>query len=303
MTPRDLTFEALDHIGVATITLAGTRKLARIAHDLTDALQEISTDAPGTYQTRRGQRLAAMETVSVTATEGSGDISFSGTFVDGSTIRIDGDDAWNEVRLEVAQKKLLIPFNGSTGVHSATLYHDVAPLGTDEAEILGRPLLEGYGFLTKSVNRIDLIQYPHEPADYGRRTRAINGMQRVTGRPTHFWVESGYNSVHGGLDRIRLYPTPTGITQLSYDVRLLARTVTVTDLGSDASDSTFVLPIQEDYHESLLRPIFLEKWSGSAWFRLEEQKRTIEKNAARARLLLQKFNPQRARNRRLRAPL
>jgi len=307
MTPRDLAFEALDMINAsgsaATIASATARQLARIAHDITATLQEISMTAPSIYKTRRAQSAIAPETISITVTNGGVNCTATATFVNGSTIKIDGDNAWNEIRVESGQKKLLFPFGGTSGTVNATLYHDVLNLDSDAAELVDKPILEGFGYLDPSANKEDLLTYPRNSPDYRRRIAFSSPQTRLTGQPSRFFLENAYNSDHTTTDRIRVYPIPLTAYQLSYFIKVKARTVTASDLGSDGADSTFVLPIQGDYHESILKPLFLERWSGSAWFREDSVKKSIIEEAKKARALLTSYQPQRVRPRRLRAPL
>ncbi len=125
MTLRQLAYEALSYIkpsgaaNEATIANATAPQLSRIAVDLTATLQDIYDQAPALYRRTLGATLAAPTPVTVTTTGGSVNIATAAPFVEGATLFIGG--IFNQVFTENSQKRLLIPFAGSSGAHSATL--------------------------------------------------------------------------------------------------------------------------------------------------------------------------------------
>lgn len=308
MTPRDLAYEALNYISASgspdTITQAGNRKLQRIADDLTATLQEITRTNPEIYKTERGQGLLAPEAVSVAATLNSSAVTFTGTFVNGSKISLTGDPELNEVRLEVADKKLLMPYVGPTGTVAGTLYHDMVLLDDDATQLIGQPFLVGFGYLDIAHNKQQLVESfgRGDANDYGRRRRYRSTNNKlVTGQPTRFYVENYYDtSSNLARSRMQVYPIPDRAYRITYFVALKARRLTIADLGTDAVDSAFVLPIQDDYVESIVKPIFLAKFTGSPWFRDDPAKAKIIQDAKDAKQMLSSMKRQGAVNRTIR---
>lgn len=308
MTLRQLAYEALSYIkpsgaaNEATLASATAPQLSRIAADLTATMQEIHQLAPSLYRRTLGATLAAPAPVTVTATDGSVEISTVAPFVEGATIFIGG--VFNQIFTENAQQRLLIPFAGSSGVHAATLYTDVVPLDATVAEVLDQVFIADGRRLSARNHRGDLLGGVREFPDYGRRLR-WNSARPSVGSPHSYWVEESLNTAGGHLSarRLRVMPIPVKATQITYDVRLRAPAVDVADLGDDTTDSTKVLVIPDDQVESLLRPLFLKRWAGSPWFRDEVGRKAIEEDAARAGARLADYHPQQKRNRRMTAPI
>ena len=303
-TARDLTLEALAFIGVDTIAAASAAKLNRIRTDLNRTMQELATECPSVFKTRRAQlALAPQVGVALGVTNGSDVVTGTpGNFVNGSTIKFGADPAWNEIRLDGMAMTLLIPYGGPTATDTATIYNDVLLLDADAAELVDRPNYEGWGYLNPSPNREGLIAgRQYRAGDYGRRPYTSIPRTRLTGQPTNFWLEPNLEPGGTSLDRIRVYPLPLLQYQLSYGVRLKVYRLAAADLGTDGADSTTPLPVQGDNYEMLLRPLFLEAWSSSAWFREEDTKRSLKADALAARALIKKFAAQRRRPRTMRA--
>ncbi len=172
------------------------------------------------------------------------------------------------------------------------------------AEVLDQVFIADGRRLVARNNRADLLGGVREFPDYGRRLR-WNSAKPSTGSPHCYWVEDFLctNGEHVSARRLRVMPIPTTATQITFDVRLRAPVVEVSELGDDSTDSGKVPVIANDHVESLLRPLFLKRWAGSPWFRDEVARKSIEEDAARANARLMDYLPQQKRNRRITAPI
>jgi hypothetical protein len=310
MNLRSLAYEALSYIAPsgspgnqATLELASAPQKERIAADLTATLQEIYEQAPALYRRTLGASLDAPQTVNVTVTSGSVNVTTGAAFVQGATIFLGG--IHNQIFTENGQQRLLFPFAGSTATVSATLYSDCVALGDTVAQVLDEVFLADGLRLSPRHTRADLLGGLREFPDYGRRLH-VAGSTPTKGRPRCYWVEDFLltgGTDHAAQRRLRFMPLPDSAQQVSYDVRLRAPRFTAADLGTDEEDSTRTLVVANDYHESLVRPLFLKRWSGSPWFRDEAARQSLQEDAARARATLADFHSQQKRNRRLAAPL
>jgi hypothetical protein len=310
MTPRDLAYEALSYIAPsgspaneATLTLASARQKARLAADLTAAMQEIYELAPAIYRRTLAATLAAPQTIELTVTDGSVDVTTVASFAEGATLLL--GERHNQIFTENGQARLLFPFLGNSGTVAGTLYTDCVPLGNEVSQVLDQVYVAGGRRLAPAHSRGDFLSGPQSFPDYGHQISG-GGAAPSVGQPHSYWVEdflltAGAN--HASRRRLRLLPLPATTLQVSYDVRLRAPSYAAADLGDDSTDATRVLVVANDYHESLVRPLFLQRWSGSPWFRDETARQRLEEDATRARARLAEYYPQPKRNRRLTAPI
>lgn len=97
--------------------------------------------------------------------------------------------------------------------------------------------------------------------------------------------------------RLRFYPLPDRAITMGYDVRLRAPKFTIDDIGTDNAPSTRSMVVPDDYHESIVRPLFLEQFASSPWFRVpREITDRIMVNAKAARMAIEEFRIQEARD-------
>jgi hypothetical protein len=298
MTPRDFAFAALDYLPTpATITGASASQLRRIASDLTAACQVVWSIAPQLYKDTRSANLLAPQTGTLVATGGS--VTFSGatvTMIPGSTILIDGDSNYNEVATTTT---LARAYAGTSATVSFQMWNDALVLASEIHAVI-RPVRFNATKLTSRANRDDFQRRPTRNADYGRQIRRPIVNTPIVGTPTDYWVEARMRTTSTLI--LRITPMPRAAGALTYDVRVNAPTIAVADLGTDSVDSTVVIYIESQYHESILRPIFLKKWSASPWFRDEEAAKKIDLEDKEARALLASFRPQQENARRMIAP-
>lgn len=311
MSPRDLTLEALDFVAnAAPATIAGALagQLRRIARDLTATMQFIYGKAPALYKRREGYLVADPVTITVTVVNGAKTLTTGTTLIDGSTILIGGDTSvFNIVSVDGGVKTLTLPFKGLSGNYTAQVWNDSIPLQAYVDRVLGSVMLNEQFPLAKRVNRDDALTRQLMEPDYGRRLRTVSN-RRQPGQPDSYWVEShfktdGTAASHESRLRLHLYPIPSGTCDIGFDVRVRAPKFTVSDLGTDATDSTVPMVVGADMVEAVVRPLFIERWSGSPWFRNKEALDQIKKDAEVAMDLLLSYRAQQPSNRRITAPL
>lgn len=311
MGPTDLALEALDYVsteGDATIAAAKAGQLRRIAHDLTATMQEIYSLASALYKRRDGYVVADPQSITATVANGALTLTTAATLIDGSTILVGGDDAYNIVSVDKSGTKLLtLPYKGISGTYSATVWNDVVPLATTVDRVIGAVLLNEKFPLDKRVNRRDALTHCWPESDYGRRLWTASN-QRRPGQPDSYWVESffindGTAASHVSRLRMHLYPMPQQSYTIAYDVRVRAPQFAVVDLGTDTTASTVPMVVAADMVEAIVRPLFIKRWSGSPWFRNKDAMKEIGDQAVAARALLTQYRAQQPSNRRITAPL
>lgn len=307
MTPRALALEALSYIyqgtASATIAAATSAQLARLASDLTATLQEIAASAPDIYKSRTAVLCATPASISVAVTNGSTTITGASlpTIVSGATIEIETDAVPNEVTGTTGGGyTLAAPFSGTTGTRGAVLYADSVLFSLRTARVLKPVMWNESRELIPATNRAELYGRRTSYRDFGfRQPRSRMIGQKRSGLPNMYFVEPFFSISTGthGM-RLRIHPMPSEAGLVSALVRHTAPRYSVADLGSDATDSTAPVPVAEDYIESIVKPIFLKRWSGSPWFRNQEAKQEINDQDQIARAILKEFKPQAFSNRR-----
>lgn len=317
MTPTDLALEALSYI-FASGTAAGTGNQAtianatapqkrRLAADLTATMQEIYDLAPELYKARVGATLAAPATANVTVTAGSTTCTTAHAFVTGSTVLLEG--VFNQILTNADGDKELVFPAATSGTVSATFYNDCVPLAETVDRLIGPMYLADSIRLEKRVNRQDFNSVTlgaRGYGDYGRRRVNFDTSRPLVGTPLTYWVETALSvgaSDHASNLWLRVMPMPQQTTTLSFDVRLRAPRFEVADLGADDAPSDRTLVVAADNVESLVRPIFLSRWSTSPWFKDREARKALQDDAAVARSRLREYRAQQPSNRRITAPI
>lgn len=282
MTPRDLAYEALSMIGIDALT--STRRtdamLRRIANDITATLQQVYTSAPAIYKSRLSALLPGPKTITVSVTKGSTAFTTGDTYTVGSTIRITGDDVFNEI---VDTETLMLPFKGPTGSVSATVWHDSIPLPV-------------------TVSRVsDSVMVNETPIMWMEDARGqfIAGRQRrEAGTPMVYWVESMFADQTPNL-KIRVFPMPDRDVTFAAEVENLPPVIEPDDIGDDDEDPDpgTTIPVQNQYTHSIVRPIFLVKWASGPWYRREaDNLRSLKEDEAKALALLNELSLQNRRH-------
>lgn len=293
MTPTSLALAGLRYCypsgsptNTATLANASAPQKEDLAECITAAVQEL-WDLCEFPRSTRGFNLLAPRAITLTVTDNSATVTTGDTFTEGATVYVGG--IFNQIYTEGATKKLIYPFSGATGAVPATLYGDVMVLAATDSEVRnqvhhadGRPL-------TPVTNIEDLRRPRYFPdSDYGRGS-LLPTLAPTIGNPDKYLAENfiltdGTNQTLAR--RVRVHPLPVALTQISILVTVRAPFFASTDLGSDGSPSTRTFLVPDNYHERFLKPIFLEKWASSPWFRDDAARRGIADNAAAARRAL-----------------
>lgn len=305
MTPTDLTLSALACIqpsntatNLATIALASPRQLQWICDDLNATMQDIYRAAQVLFRGPVGALLSAPAVISVSVTGGLQAFTTGATIVDGSTIVIDGDATFNQAHSEGGALTLLYPYQGTTGAHNATVYGDSIVLDAAVGKVIGNVFLGNIVKLAKAVNRTALFTTHRRYPDYSRMI-GNTAMRPTVGVPSKYFVEPVLTT--GGANyasqlRLRVNPLPQQSYPIRFDVKFHPARLAVADLGTDGAASTRTLIVPEDQHESLLRPLFLLRWTASPWFKNEEEKKSIKELAAPALAALATYRAQQEGN-------
>ena len=190
-------------------------------------------------ETTASVTLNAPKTVSVQANNGSNVLDNS-VFTSEqyfSTIKIDGDDNFNEI---VNDKELLDAYSGTTGSKSATIYGDTAYLTTAFTRLITNPQLSSGEMLIRDD---ELLGYENNSSSEGRVSGGYysgndnfseNRMNRRTvGRPDRYAID------HVGMGDIiaiiRVYPIPVMSYKMRFRIELAPPVIKQTQL-KDATE-------------------------------------------------------------------
>lgn len=303
LTAHQLALRLATHIGVTSfdpgapsnttpLHLPGLRDgdIDEIVACINGALQEMWDRAPvAVCFARLGIELRAPAAVALQVARESNAISAFPNYVswmDGCTIRIDGDPCDNEL---VDGRTLLRPYMGpaleSGAAVGATVYADCACPGP---EVIG------------IVDPIGTCGSVHLPALLTRATSRAEfeswwgAARKCTGLPEVCFVETRYFPARSRLGiRLRVHPMPTEAMLLTYGARLNAPAITAADIGA-INDPGSTFPIPGGWEESVLLPLALQRFSAHPNFAPDSAREEIERQAAVARKIMQGAAPQRS---------
>ena len=150
----------------------------------------------------------------------------------GSTIKIAGDDSFNEI---VNDKELLDIYSGSSGIKSAVVYGDTVPLSTAFTRVIGDPELNTGERLIRDDQ---LLSYDYSADDVPANSNSIYGggfnyrenrlSSREVGRPFRYALDKvGMGDIIG---MIRIYPMPAIEYKMRARVELAPPVVKITEL-------------------------------------------------------------------------
>lgn len=288
-------FDPGDPSNTSPLHLPGLRDgdVDEIVTCINGALQELWDRAPvAVCYARLGIELRAPTSVAVgVAYESTAIASFSAyaSWMDGCTIRIDGDDCDNEL---VDGNTLLRPYlgkmEGENGMANSTVYADCACPGPEVIGIVDPIGTCGHiyspALLTRVTSRAEFEKW------WGAAKKRI-------GQPQVCFVETRYFPSRSRLGiRIRVDPMPTTAVLLTYGARLNAPVFTAADVGA-ATDPGTTFPIPAGWEESVLLPLALQRFSAHPNFQPESARDEIARQALVARRIMQGAAPQRAPSR------
>jgi len=240
---------------------------AAVAGALNGAFQRLfAGQGPWVRKDPRAALIYAPTAVTVAVTNGSTAATVTGwaSWMAGCLIVIEGDEAENRIKNDSSSAVLKIPYGGTTGTKTATVYCDTVTIGTD--------VLEVYEPVTFRGNRLTPLPAAGTPAslvvanDYGTPAYvnyAPSGGSLVdsAGIPFFFNVDTWTKDAvtPSGL-RITLSPVPNVAGALEYETTLKPPAY------SDLSLTT-ELPIPLDLADSVFLPIATMMLFDSPFFR------------------------------------
>lgn len=258
MTAAQLRDSLLPMLGVEAIGDAPPEAATRILYDLNSVLREIYAQAPEPWigVSPRGDLIRAPTTVTITTTADSKTVTFAGyaTWMAGCSIQIEGDATINKLTNDVsAGVSLVLPYDGTSGSHSATVYHDSINLDSSVVSVLSPVMLEDQWELLP-MNERDRMNSQvfgrYHGGDHGIRPNVFPLLardKRVT-RPQAYSMGEPNMTFNGDVtQRMVLDTFPDTRYRMSYQAKTF---LSVTDLSADAR--TNFLPFGHDF--SILRP-------------------------------------------------
>lgn len=143
----------------------------RALSDLNGGLQETYSLAPTEWFSTddRGDAIRAPTAVTLTCTAGSKTVTFAGyaSWMLGCTIIISGDANQNQLVSVSSSISLRLPYGGSTGSQTATVYHDKLQIDAEAFEVVTPVTLLGNYPLLPVASRRDLAAAIFGCGDYG----------------------------------------------------------------------------------------------------------------------------------------
>lgn len=216
----------------------------------------------------RGAVLNPPITVPITVTNGSTSATIQAgdwlTWFSGCSIIIEGAAVDNQIRNNAAAVTLKYPYSGTTGIHSATIYHDSIDLDTDVLEVIDEVKLDRQPLHKLALPSSQTLS-PRNAEDFGFHRRIVadrsQSVAAVAGHTHGYLVETwSPNATTEPRTRIRFYPPPSQASFVDYTVMLCPPRVS-------SIASTDNLPIPYDFIESIYLPIVLKKLRSCPFWR------------------------------------
>lgn len=264
---------------------------AAVAGAINGALQKLFTDnGPWVRKDARAALIYAPTAITVAVVNGSTAATVTGwqSWMAGCLIVIDGDEAENRIKNDSASAVLKIPYGGTTGTKTATVWCDVVTIGTDALEIHGPVKFKGAKLtpLAASGSPASLVTIN----DFGMPSfvnlaDSDQGSVQSAGTPHFFFVETWTKdaATPSGL-RMVLSPVPDIAGPLEYETTLQAPNV------SDLSLTT-ELPIPLGLADSVFLPIATMMLFDSPFFRGVMVPEAITTKYQAALTAIAKLNP------------
>lgn len=241
---------------------------AAVRKALNEALQDLfGKGRPWVRNDSRGAVLNAPATIPITVTQGSTSATIAGgdwqTWMAGCSIVIEGADVDNQIRNASASVVLKYPYSGTTGSHTATVYHDSINLDSDVLEVQDSIKVNGQPIVPASKPLGQNAQ-PRNIEDFGFRNRmAIYDVPSVTATatPQSYSVETySPDDVTPPVLRLVFQPAPSVKTFVEYFATL--KPPYITDISSTAE-----LPIPFGFVETIFLPIAVKKLRSCPFWR------------------------------------
>ena len=264
---------------------------AAVAGAINGAFQRLfAGSGPWVRKDSRAALIYAPTAVTVAVTNGSTSATVTGwaSWMAGCLIVIDGDETENRIKNDSASAVLKIPFGGTTGTKTATVYCDTVTVGED--------VLEVHEPITFKGDRLTPLPSTGTPGslvtvnDFGTPAfvnfaASNNGLVASAGTPRFFSVDTWTkDSVTPSGQRISLSPVPDAAGVIEYETTLQAPCV------SDLSRSTD-LPIPLNLADSVFLPIATMMLFDSPFFRGVAVPQAITSKYQEALATIAKLNP------------
>ncbi len=257
-----------------------------VAMVMSAGLQELWKHAPSDIKQKTGSLyLHAPVSVTLTATEGSTTVSAFTTWaswMEGCTIRIDGDDQDNEIESATSLGRHYIGTSGSA--KSATVYADCAVLDETVQQVM-EPLFvagpSGYWPLTMTNSHEQfarLANFPMVADGLGRAVSFSSAFYLFTRKATAnrpvVWIQDGqYDSAIAYVKRrVRFAPMPDQKNVVGCLFLMNPPRVIPDDLVEGNTD---LLPIVDGAVESIYLPLCRQMLTGLSTFKSEGAKPEI----------------------------
>lgn len=282
MNTVELAHRLTRHLDVADIGTLSARAKQELAGEITAGLMEFYENVPDVWsRTTFSFRIPANRTVSATVTNGSNAIGNVPFLPEerGRTVVFGGDTSeWNEI---VATDQVLDVYPGETGTVQAVIYPDAIAIQNKVIKrVVTDPRLHNSGWV---LTRDDRVQYN---GDF-RRFWNYSGWRRF-GAPVRYGVEYGGQSQNSDLvTLLRLDPIPTEQDVLRFEADYYPDPVQFSEI-SEPRD----IPVADGHANLILIPLIEERLIGcSMWNGSDRAVRSIENNANRARVEMQRMMP------------
>lgn len=261
-------------------------------------LQELAALAPifGTKQSK-AVLFRAPESVTVTGATQYGYTADKGTNWDnrmlGCRIALNGESEPNRIlSISTTTATLQNPILGASATGSATVSYDAAELPANVIAVLEPVRFLGGDPLRPSNGRFNLTQPVYGSSDDYGGTRLL----AVEGARNAYFVES-YVAENTSRPKLRmmLRDAPTTDKTVEYQARVTLGYYETSDVygeGPGYAAATTAIPIPSEFVESIFLPLVLMRWFGSSVMRNTDAPQFIAAQAATARQMLERMNPQ-----------
>lgn len=197
-------------------------------------------------------------------------LSSTGSWAQGCTIRIPGDTRDNEL---ISQTQLLRPYMGTTAAGvSSTVWGDAVPLASTVLTVLGPVEVPDQFMLTPVQGRTEWNVANGIDLSRNSNYQNFSSQAKIIGYPIYWMVETRNIATNAFTQRIlRVTPMPDKAYSLSYRVKVKPPTYTLTDFYAGSTygtDPGTIIPF--DWAESTLLPIALQRFSSHPAFDLEQ---------------------------------
>lgn len=256
---------------VSSLSELPARDRLELLDAINGSLQEMdSLAAPHSKQATATFSVPAPQTVTITVTNGSNEIS-GYDFSDDDlfrTIRVEGDSIDNQI---AGANLLRHPFSGASGSVSATFYGDAFKLNDSISEVASDfMLLETRTRVSQDFRRIT------GGLDYGYNH--ITSKKR-SGRPERWWMEANAaNQNPPAPSLVRLNTLPDTSYRLQADVIMAPLRVVFSDFSGESRG----IPMRDEHIEAYLLPMCRGKMSTSPLWKDDSIKGKVDSDASSA---------------------